>query len=115
MHIEFFLQVLGQVFGTIDRTVLATGAAERHLQMVETAFQKTRYMMIHQGINGMQERQYFAVLLQKVNDRLVQARQLFELVVFARVVRAAAVEDISAAVAAGVLRDAALKGERVNR
>ena len=45
-----------QLFGTIDRAMLPTGTTKGHLEMTEITFDKSIYMMIHKGINGIQER-----------------------------------------------------------
>ena len=114
-HAIFLVQVLRHMFGTIDRTVLAACATERHLQVCKIAFEESLYVMVHEGIYMRQERQYFAIVLQKVNHRLVQAREGFELVVLTGVVGTTAVEDVTATVTGGVFRNTALKGEGVNR
>ena len=51
----FVLEVQSQMFGAIDRAVLPARAAERDLKVVEAAFDKPLYMMVHQSIDGVQE------------------------------------------------------------
>jgi len=84
-YIVFLFEVQGEVLGAIDRTVLTAGTAESDLQMLEAAFHEPLHMMIHETIDGLEERQYLAVVLQKINDRLVQARHLLVLLVLAGV------------------------------
>ena len=98
LDVEFIVQMLCEVLGTIDGTVLATGATESNLQVGKIAFDKPRGVMIHQGINGVYERQYLAVVLKKIDDGLVEAREGLILLVLAGVVGAATVEDITASV-----------------
>ena len=73
MHLNtvFLNQMSGQMLRTIDRPVLPTCAAETNLQVRETPFHESFHMMIHHGINAIQEPQDFTVLFQKVNNRLV--------------------------------------------
>ena len=115
VHIVFVVQVPRKVLRAINRAVLTAGTTESDLQMRETAFQEPLYMMIHQLVNALQERQYFAVLLQKVNNGLVQTRHLLKFLIFARVMGRAAVKNITASVAGLVRRNAALIREGVNR
>ena len=110
----FLFEVCRQMFGAIDRAVLATGAAESDLQMVKTTLEKALHMMIHQRVHGIQERQYLAVFLQEIYHRLIQARERLVFVVLAGVLGTAAIEDISAAVTGLIRRDSALEGERIN-
>lgn len=114
-HVIFLFEVLSQRFGTIDRTVLASRTTESHLQVLKIPLDKPLYMMIYQRVHGVQERQYLAVRLQKVDDGLVQAREGLVLLVFAGVVRAAAVEDIPTAITGVVCRKAAFKRKGVDR
>ena len=86
------------MFGTIDRTVLTSRTTESDLKMAKIALNKPLHMMIYQRVHGVQERQYLAIRLQEVDDRLVQTREGLVLLVFAGVVRAAAVEHISTAI-----------------
>ena len=108
LHVVFLFQVFGQVFGAIDRAVLTAGATERDLQMVKTSLEEPFYMVVHQFINRFQECKNLAVLLKKINYRLVQARHLHKLLVLAGVVGRAAIEHISASIAGSVSRYAFL-------
>ena len=109
--VVFRFEMLRQVLGTIDRTVLSAGTTERDLEIRKIAFDKALHMMIHEAIDRIQESEYFSVILEEVNYRLIQARQGFVLVVFAGVMGRAAVEDIAATIAGFVGRNAPFKGE----
>ena len=111
----FLLQVLCQMFGAIDRTVLSARTTESDLQMREIAFYKSLHMMVNQLIYSIQEGQYFAVRFEEVDDGLVQAREGLVLLVLTRVMGAPAVKNIPAAVAGGIFRSSLSKGERVDR
>ena len=113
-HVISLFEVLGQSFGTIDRTVLTAGATKGHLKVSKTAFDEPLCMMIHKFIHGFQESQDLAVFLQEINNGLIQARELFVLLVLAGVVRATTVKDIPATVTGFVCRKAAFKREGVN-
>jgi len=103
------------MFGTIDRTMLPTRTTKGNLQVCEVAFDKPRYVMIHEGINGIQESKYLAVLFKKIDDGLVQTREGLVLLVLTGIMRTAAVEDIATAVTGFIYGQALLKGEGVNR
>ena len=95
--------------------MLPAGTTESHLQVRKITLDEPRYMVVHQRINGLQESQYLAILLQKIDYRLIQARHGLVLFVFTGVMGTAAVKHIAASVAGSVLRDAALKREGVDR
>lgn len=111
----FLFQVLSQVLGAIDRTVLTAGATERHLQVGEIALEEPLHVMVDKGIDGVQEGEYLAVLLEEVDDGLIQAREGLELLVLTRVVGRTAVEHIPATVTGFIDWNAALKREGVDR
>lgn len=115
VNVVFRFEMLRQMLGTIDRTMLTACATERDLQMFKTAFDKALHMMINETIDRIQECKNLAVLLEKINHRLIQSRQGFILLIFAGVMSRAAVKDITATVAGFVGRNAAFKGEGVNR
>ena len=111
----FLFEVLGQVLGTIDRTVLTAGTTESDLQVGEIALNEPLHMMVDKGIDGAEEGEYLAVRFEEVDDGLVQAREGLVLLVLAGVMGRTAVEDVPAAVSGRVFRHAALIRERVNR
>lgn len=111
----FLHQMLRQMLGAINRTVLSARATERHLQIGKIALNKPRYMMINKRIHGIQESQYLAVVLQEVNDRLIKAREGLVLLVLTRVMGGTAIEHIPAAVTGRVCRNTAFKRKGVDR
>ena len=111
----FVMEVFGEVFGGIDRAMLSAGTTETNLQMIKTAFDKPLYMVIHQGIDMIQESQDLAVLLKEIYHRLIKTREGFVLLVFTGIMGRTAIKDISATISGLVCRNTAFKGERVNR
>ena len=81
----FLFEVLGQVLGTIDRTVLTAGTTESDLQVGEIALNEPLHMMVDKGIDGAEEGEYLAVRFEEVDDGLVQAREGLVLLVLTRV------------------------------
>lgn len=109
--VVFLFKVLRQVLGTIDRTVLSAGTAERDLEILKIAFYKALHMMIDEAIDRIKESEYFSVILEEIYHRLIQSRQGFVLVVFAGIMGRTAIEDIAATIAGFVGRNAPFKGE----
>ena len=100
------MDMLGQVLGAIDGTMLTTRTAEAEHQRRETTLDVATHMSIGQFIHAVEESQYLTIVLQESDNRFVQSRQLFVRLVTARVVGRTAVEDIAATIAAFVLRNA---------
>ena len=115
LDIVFLFEMLREMLGTIDRTMLPTRATESYLEVREVTFDEARYMMVDEGINGLQKSQYLAVLLQKINDRLVQSGEGLVFVVLTGIMGSAAVEDIATAITGLIYGQALLKREGVNR
>ena len=113
--IIFLVQMLGQMFGTIDRTVLPARTTESDLQVGKIPLDKALYVMVNEGIDGVQKRQYLTVLLQKIDDRLIKPREGLVLLILTRVMGGTAIEDIPASVAGLIGRKTALKREGVYR
>ena len=107
----FPMEMFGEVLCGIDATVLASSAAEREHQVGESALDESLHMEVGQTIDALQKIEQFAVLFQKVDDGLVESRQLLVLLVTTWVVGAAAVEHISASIARRVLGESSLEGE----
>ena len=97
--IVFVVEVAGKMFGTIDGTMLTAGTAEGDLEVGEVAFDEALDMMIHKGIDGVQEGEDLAVLLEEVDDGLIKSGEGLVLLVFTRVVGRTTVEDVTASVA----------------
>ena len=108
---ELAMDVLGQMLGGVDGAVLSASASEAEHERGEAAFQIALHMGIGQLTDMVEEAQYLAVVLQELDDGSVQARQVLVLLIAPGVVGAAAVEDIAAAIAALVLRNAMLVAE----
>ena len=115
MDAVFLFEVLCQMFGAIDRTVLSARTTESDLQVGEIALDEPLHMMVNQLIYSIQEGQYFTVLLQKVYDRLILTRHMFVRFVLTGVMGAPAVKNIPASVSGFVHRYTAFKREGVNR
>ena len=108
------VQMLREMLCAINRSMLTTGTTKSHLQMTKIAFYKALNMMVYQTIDGLQERQYLTVFLQKINHRLIESGELFILIVLTRVVGTAAIENITSAVSGLIRWDSAFEGERIN-
>ena len=106
--------MLCQMFGTIDGTMLTAGTAEGDLEVGEVTFDEALDMMIHKGIDGIQESEDLTVLLEEVDDGLIESGKGLVLLVFARVVGRTAVEDVTASVAGIIYGKTLLKREGVN-
>ena len=111
----FVVQVLCQMFGTIDGTMLTAGTAERDLEVGEVAFDEALDMMVHQTIDGLQEREDLAVLFEEIDDGLVESGEGLVFVVLTGIMGSAAVEDIATAITGLIYGQALLKREGVNR
>ena len=110
---ELLMQVFSKVLGTIDATMLTACASESKLKMGKSSVQISLYMEVCQTIDALKEREDFSVLFQKVDDRLVESCQLFVLLITSRIVRTAAIKDITASVSAFVSRNPFLIRERI--
>ena len=107
----FPVEVLGEVLGAIDGTMLAACAAEGEHEVGEAALEVALDVMIGEAIDAVEEGEDLAVVLQETDDGSVQAGELLVGLVAAWIVRGTTVEDVTAAVAAGVLRKVAFVGE----
>lgn len=100
----FPAEVGGEMFGAVDRAVLAAGAAEADHQAGEAAAGVCLDMRINDSIDMFQEAEDFAIVLKEADDRLVSACPLLVWLISARVMDGSAVEDVTAPVARRVLR-----------
>lgn len=107
----FVVQVFCQVLCAVHRAVLPAGASKGKHEVREATLEIAFYVGIGQSIDRVEERQDLPVLFQEADDRFVQARQLLVRLIAPGVVRGAAVKDIPATIAAGVLGDATFVGE----
>ena len=83
--VVFLFEVGSEMFGTIDGAVLPTGTTEGDLQIGKIAFDEALYMMIDEGIDGLQEGEDLAITLQEIYHRLIQSGELLVLVVTSRI------------------------------
>ena len=86
LDVKFLVQVCSKMFGTIDGAMLTAGTTEGDLQIGEIPFDKPRYVMINEGIDGLQEGEDFPILFEKIDDGLIQSGHLFVLVIFTGIV-----------------------------
>lgn len=100
---ELFVDMLSQMLGGVDGTVLAARTAEAEHERGEATVDVALNVGIGQCVDVVKEAQYFTVVLQKLNDGLVQSRQMFVFLIATRIMGTTAVEDIAAAIAALVL------------
>lgn len=111
LHAIFLVQVMGQMLGTIYRTVLPASASEGEHEVGESAFEVTLHMGIGQLIDTVEECQYFSIVFQEVNYRLVESCKFLVRFVAAGVVCAAAIEHVASTIATEVFGDATLVAE----
>lgn len=64
-HTKLLIQVLCQVLGRINRTMLSAGATEADGQIAESAFHITFHGGIYQSIDMIEETEYFTIFFQK--------------------------------------------------
>ena len=101
------------MLGTIDGTVLTSGATETDLKVGKAMFNPTLGMEIDNGIDVGEELKYLAILLKEVDDGTVKTRKCLVLLITSGVVRRTTVKDVTATVARCILRDSFL--ERIKK
>ena len=104
-------KIAGHLFGTVDGTVLAAGAAEGDLQAGEISLHIFLNTLSYEGFRMVEKLVDGRFLLQKLDDWTVFARVGLVLGITAGVWKCAAVEDETATVARGVLRETTLVAE----
>ena len=109
-----FRQVTGQMFGAIDRTVLASRTAEAHHKACEPAAQICLDMSVHDPVNMFKETYYLPVIFKESYYWLVATGKFLVRLIAARIMDRSAVEHISSSVSGHVLRNAFLEGEAVD-
>ena len=113
-HAILSMQALGCIFGAIDRTVLASRAAEAHHEACESAARICLDMRVHDPVYMFKETYYLPVIFKETYYRLVAAGKLLVRLITARIMDRSAVEHISTPVSGHVLRNAFLEGETVH-
>ena len=73
------------VFGTIDRTVLASRTAETYAQICEATSQICPNMGIDHTIDMVQIFQNLSILFEETYDRIIQAREFLVLFISTRI------------------------------
>ena len=105
----------GELFGAVDGAVLAAGAAEADGEVREVAFEVFVDALRDYGEGVVEEDGYGLFVAQEFYDGGVLACVCFVFGVAAGIGERAAVEDMSAAVAGGVFRQALFVGEAHHR
>ena len=98
----------GDVFckrlSTIDRPVLSSGTSEGHGKRSESTPEPGLHVGIHKCLNLREILEYFTVIFEEFPDRGIQTRKALVLLITTGIMYGAAIEDISPAIAAIVLR-----------
>ena len=103
---KLLMDVLCQMLGRIDGAMLASRATKGEHQRGEAALDISAHMSIGEFINRIEEGEYLTIVLQKSDDRIVQARQFLVWFIATWVVCRAAIKHIATTVAAFILGDA---------
>lgn len=72
LNAELLVDMLSQVLGTIDTTVLTTRAAKTEHQTGKATLDIAANMGIGQTVDTLQEGQYLSIIFKEANDRLVE-------------------------------------------
>ena len=102
----------GETLGTVDRAVLTAGAAEGDLKVGEITFLVFFNALAHDGFHMVEKQVDGGLLLQKLDDGTILAGVGFVFGIAAWVGQRTTVEDETAAVAGGVVRETFLETER---
>ena len=94
-NMKLLTEMFGHVLSTIDGTVLTACTSEGYLQVSETSVYPALNMKINDGINVRKELKDFAIMFQKVNNRLVESCQELVLLVTSWIVAAATVKHVA--------------------
>ena len=111
LHPELLVDMLCKVLGTIYGAVLTACASEREHKTGETSLDISCYVGIGKLVNGIEEGEDFSVILKETDYWLIQACEFLVRLITSRVVRASAIEHISAAVTAIIFRNAFVERE----
>ena len=82
----FLSKMTGQMFGALDRTVLASGAAEADHEIRESPAPKCLHMRIDHPVHMIKEAKNLAVLFEETDDRFVSSRKLLIWFISSRIV-----------------------------
>ena len=100
----FLIDVLCKVLCRIYGTVLAARTAEAKHQRGKATLHVTFYVVVGKLIDGLQELNNLTVILKEADNGLVKTRQLLVGLITTGVVRTPAIEDITTAITAWILR-----------
>ena len=106
LNAELIVDMLSEMLGGIDGTMLTTRTAEREHQRGKATLDISAHMGIGEFIDRIEEGQDLTIVFQESDHRLIESRQLFVRLITAGVMGATTVEDIAAAIATLILRDA---------
>ena len=102
---ELVVDMLSEMLGRIDGTVLTTRTAEREHQRGKATLDISAHMGIGEFIDRIEEGQDFTVVLQESDDRLIESRQFLVGFISAWVMGATTVKDVASTIATLILGD----------
>ena len=102
---ELLVDMLSEVLGGIDGTMLTTRTAKREHQRGKATLDISAHVGIGEFIDRIEEGQDFTVVLQESDDRLVESRQFLVGFISARVMGATAVKNITSTITTLILGD----------
>ena len=102
-YAKLVMNVLGQVLCAVNASVLSSRTSEAEHKTGESALDIPLDVGVGKLVDTVQKEQNLAIVLKETDDRLVKAGELLIRLVASGVVRATAIEDISASVAAYIL------------
>lgn len=108
---KFLMNMLSNVLGGINGTVLAACTSKRNLEVGESTVKPPLDVKIDEGKDVGEELKNFSVSFQKIYDGLIETSQLFVLGIASGVVAAATVKNVTATIAGGVFGDSFFIGE----
>ena len=92
-------KVTSEMFGTVDRTVLASGASETDRKAAESTTAVGLDVRIDDTLDMLEEAEYFSVIFKKLDHCTIPSCELLVCLITSRIMDAAAIEDIAASVA----------------
>ena len=98
-HTKFLIQVLCQMLGRINRTMLSAGATEGEHQVGEAAVDVSLHVCVSELVYAVEEGEYLAVVLEESYHGLVESCEFLVRLIASGVVRRTAVEHVSSAIA----------------
>lgn len=109
LHSEFLVQMFGKMLCAINAAMLPASATKREHDIGESALNITEHMGIGKFIDTVEKFEYFAVIFKETDYRFVETSEIFIGLVTARIVGAATVKHITAAVSARVFGNSLMK------